>query len=444
MHGVKTGARVGAFALDEPLSADDYSEYWHATRADGTLRSPRESIIRLAAPRGNLVGRGWLREEYDILRELTDERIPRPLGFFAGEGALILEYVDGVGLDEIIEAARRGHVDIHPGTAVDMTLEVAQALHAIYGVSREGKHLGHGHLSPSQVLLTPTGALKILGFGAQPRTQRPPFSPPEGLGSDTPTTLTDQWSTGALLCALATASLSAETPAAELPVQNVPPAFRHSVRQLAHTHRTLAQVCAKALSTDPELRFHSGSDLLKALYTLFREIRLPSQRRGLVPRVRAKRHRIEETEEAKNMTPTPTAPRQTSPPRRNPAAGTWSRQGHAAAEPEGPVSVENALPALDVPPPDPATPQEDTQTNPAPPSNSKLSLDGWRSGPDVDLYEPSDLTELSSTPSSQRETGSPHPGAPGRDGLENASRWILGVTVLLLAVALCIATLDLL
>jgi serine/threonine protein kinase len=83
---------------------------------------------------------------------VTDER---DAGFPAGALYLVLEYLEGRGLDEIMDARRLG-VD----ECVDIAIQVLEGLKAAHQ-----NRILHRDITPSNVMLAPDGRAKLLDFG---------------------------------------------------------------------------------------------------------------------------------------------------------------------------------------------------------------------------------------------------------------------------------------
>jgi serine/threonine-protein kinase len=108
---------------------------------------------------------GMFIDEARLLRYLEHPAIPRllELSFFEGEPFMLLELVEGARLDELL---LDGPLPL--GAAVHIAVEVAGALaHAHYAVDERAQPLGvvHRDVRPGNVMVTPTGAVKLIDFG---------------------------------------------------------------------------------------------------------------------------------------------------------------------------------------------------------------------------------------------------------------------------------------
>ncbi len=117
---------------------------------------------QLEKARGDAVRR--LRDEARLLGLLKHRAIVQvyDLERLRGEWAIVMEYVDGIQLGDLIELAR---VPVRQALAI--VEEVADALHTAYHFEPHGQalHLLHRDIKPSNVMLTRGGSIKVLDFG---------------------------------------------------------------------------------------------------------------------------------------------------------------------------------------------------------------------------------------------------------------------------------------
>lgn len=80
---------------------------------------------------------------------------------------IAMEYVRGADLSKLIAAARRKRELLNPAVVVFVIGEVLAGLHYAHSLTDDGHHLGlvHRDISPANILLSYTGAVKLADFG---------------------------------------------------------------------------------------------------------------------------------------------------------------------------------------------------------------------------------------------------------------------------------------
>jgi serine/threonine protein kinase len=89
-------------------------------------------------------------------------------GMVGEEPYLALEYVDGVDLYRLLRRAESEHRRFPPGLAAHIARQVAEALTAVHGArDNEGNvlHIVHRDVTPSNILLSSDGSVKLGDFG---------------------------------------------------------------------------------------------------------------------------------------------------------------------------------------------------------------------------------------------------------------------------------------
>jgi eukaryotic-like serine/threonine-protein kinase len=207
------GGRIGNYTIERLLGRGGMSEVWLARRSDG--RCDAQCAIKLLdarVPQERLTER--FRREGQVLARLAHPNIARLLE--AGSTAddqrfLVLEYVDGDRIDRYC-GSRGLDVEARIRLFLDAVLAVAHA---------HSKLVVHRDLKPSNVLVSSGGTVKLLDFGIaklisvqQPQgdtsmhTQAdeilltPEYAAPEQLLGEPPSTATDVYQLGMLLCTL--------------------------------------------------------------------------------------------------------------------------------------------------------------------------------------------------------------------------------------------------
>jgi eukaryotic-like serine/threonine-protein kinase len=215
------GLQLGAYRLERPLGQGGMGTVWLAFRADGRFEGKAAvKILNLALL--SATGQERFRREGSLLARLAHPGIARLLDAGvsgAGQPYLVLEYVEGVPIDDF---ARGRHLP--PPDRVRLLLQVLSA------VGHAHAHLiVHRDLKPSNILVTPDGIVKLLDFGIAKllheeaggdrsvltldggRLLTPKYAAPEQVAGDPLTTAADVYSLGVLLYLL----LSGRHPTAE-------------------------------------------------------------------------------------------------------------------------------------------------------------------------------------------------------------------------------------
>ena len=124
----RPGDRVGPFELVELIGSRPLVNVWKGLRIGIGARQPHPVVVRVAHHSMDARAMSELRKEYDALRTLNDPRLRKALGFYAGAGALVLEFVEGVSLGGLLGGLAEAGASVDPSTAVDLAVELVGAL----------------------------------------------------------------------------------------------------------------------------------------------------------------------------------------------------------------------------------------------------------------------------------------------------------------------------
>ena len=167
----KVGDRVGEYEIAARLKAGGMATLFLGRRAGATGFS-RHVAIKVV--HGHLAG------DQTFVRMFLDEallsaRIHHPnvvhveeLGEADGTYFLVMEYVHGCALNQLLRALAKNKRKLSPEMAVWIAIQVADGLHAAHEVTGEdGQLLGvvHRDVSPQNVLLAYKGHVKLIDFG---------------------------------------------------------------------------------------------------------------------------------------------------------------------------------------------------------------------------------------------------------------------------------------
>ena len=318
----RPGERVGPFELTELIAARPLSNLWKAERADGTGRSPRTVILRIAHQAMDVRAMTELRKEYDALRAIDDPRVRKAHGFYAGFGALALEYVDGVSLRGVLDRVAAGTLPLDLATLVDLLIELTSALRAVHAAG-----VVHGRVGLETVRLRSNGDVVLTDFALQ--TERMPALPPEMMSNGPLTAATDQWLLGALLVHLITGEpLLGGKPGEPADGRKDP---RPAVAAVSARSPALGRLVGRLLARDPRDRFGDDGAVLRELLATLRSLDAQPDRERLARRSAAPA--------APALYPAPT-----------PALGPPPEYRPLAMRPAPPPAATTAAPGVSPPP----------------------------------------------------------------------------------------------
>ncbi|MBX3251484.1 MAG: protein kinase [Myxococcales bacterium] len=201
-------------------------------------------------------------------------------GYEGEEPYLVVEYLDGLTLSELVRASSAAKKRPSPSLIVHIFAEIAAGLaHAHAARTLDGAPLGfvHRDVSPSNVMVLRSGHAKLIDFGVAKTTRnlattdigcvkgKPRYVAPELIDGARPSAAADVWALGVLLWETLAQRplfdgeglLEVLTAVREAPI---PPASEHA----PGVNRALDAIIAKALQRDPSARC-SMSDLCDAL-----------------------------------------------------------------------------------------------------------------------------------------------------------------------------------
>jgi len=278
------GARVGAYRLLQLIGQGGMGEVWLAERADEAF-SKQVAIKFISGLHGREASE-WFRRERQALARLEHPNIARLLD--GGETAdghpyLVMEYVDGVPIDQYCEGKPLE-------TVLDLFLQVCSAIEAAHRAL-----IVHRDIKPANVLVTAEGESRLLDFGIAKEVADTPeeraqqtttqaytlhYASPEQMEGGDITVASDVYSLGALLYRLlsgrvphaGTSSALGQLQAIQTTQPQKPsrvvaenlaiPDFERRKRA-RRLHGDLDDIVLKCLRREPGLRYGSARELIE-------------------------------------------------------------------------------------------------------------------------------------------------------------------------------------
>jgi serine/threonine protein kinase len=212
----KTGdvRRLGRYELLRPLGAGGMAQVWLAQlRAEDGLS--KTVAVKLLAPglAADPKYQAMFRAEMRMSMWLSHSNIVQVFdcGVEQGQAYIVMEWVDGVTLADLLDSCRESAVEIPLAVIVRVSSCLLKALAYAHELRHEGEHLGlvHRDISPQNVLLSVSGEMKLTDFGiarvmSEDTTSTQPkgklrYMAPEQLRGEGIDGRTDLYAVGALL-----------------------------------------------------------------------------------------------------------------------------------------------------------------------------------------------------------------------------------------------------
>ncbi|HJN75114.1 MAG TPA: serine/threonine-protein kinase [Myxococcota bacterium] len=228
--------------------------------------------------------RDALLQEFALLDEVKHRGIVRVFEYLQDDDAVVMEYVHGITLRQVLDECARAREQVFTEAAVEMICELADALYQAFTTpsdNGESLNLVHRDLKPENIMLTRSGEVKILDFGlarvdndeyareAGDRIKGTPiYMAPEQASGDGVDHRTDLFSLGLIAYELfmnkAAYRLAEDShdPLGDIFDDIERGALQDQCQELEAKLPGVGPIIAKLLQANPDGRYRNGQDLL--------------------------------------------------------------------------------------------------------------------------------------------------------------------------------------
>ncbi len=279
------GQTLGRYELLMPIASGGMAMVW-AARLKGTRGFQKIVAVKTILPKlsDDPEFEQMFLDEASLASQIRHPHVVEILDLGEQDGVLylVMEWIDGVPLNQVIRAAKKvGGVPLP--VAVRICTQAAAGLHAAHEI-RDGSGqlvgLVHRDVSPQNVLVTYDGVAKVVDFGVAKATAvggsvtaaghikgKVGYMAPEQIRAETIDRRIDVFSLGCVLYYLTTGKHPFRKESDAATMYNIAaPDLAITPRRLVPSYPVaLDRVVMQALAKDPAKRFPTANDLLRAL-----------------------------------------------------------------------------------------------------------------------------------------------------------------------------------
>lgn len=284
---------IGKYQVIDRISTGDLAEIFLA-RLEGIGGFRRLFAIKRVRPHlvHNQSYAQMIEEEARIAGSLSHGNIVQLLDLGRDEGVLylVMEYVDGWDLGKVLDAIQRTGVEVPVRHVVFLGIQLLKGLEYAHGrtVMKDGQatalDLVHRDVSPSNILLSRQGDVKLTDFGIARASlkmmethpdlvaRRFDYISPEQARGGTITQAADIWAVALVMYQLLTGVHPFKRQGEFETIEAICDAKHTPLGELREVPELLAEVIGKALSVDPADRPESATAFKEALAEVRHEL----------------------------------------------------------------------------------------------------------------------------------------------------------------------------
>lgn len=211
-----------------------------------------------------------IQRAWERLRHIEHPSVPRALHYAPEARSLFVTAPVGVPMSRLLDHRQEPAFAMTPGTVLDVGARIADVL-----VHAHERGRPHGHLSPDEIWVTPSGQLVVWGFAIGPdHVGSPRWWSPERARGRRSSGDADQWALGAILSSLITGRIPwrGEDPVSDARVGDA----THLSGPVMEQWKPLGRLLDRALSPEARDRFPSVHPVRQALEAMRQRVGQPT------------------------------------------------------------------------------------------------------------------------------------------------------------------------